>query len=244
MARDRYRLRSIHACAGITCEASQKCAQVFRTALAEKHSKRPARSASSVEPVQAEDRRDPRPAGAQARCRARAPARRAARHRSATSRARPAGAPRSPWHGAPTRSIQRSTDMGWRRSRKMREPHAAAGRRAPAAQAAARPARSLSAKDSTTTSPGVWPRSTGSTISSRLVELVASRCIAQPQSSIARRRRGRVPFSPMTTSRPSRGLDGGPGPIVVMRHARADRLHQEPHRLAGDGGKAFHAQTS
>src|SRR5262249_23186522 len=33
-----------------------------------------------------------------------------------------------------------------------------------------------------------------------------------------------------------------PGPIELTGHARADRLHQQPQRLAGYRGKALHAQ--
>ena len=33
-----------------------------------------------------------------------------------------------------------------------------------------------------------------------------------------------------------------PGPVVIVADARADRLHQEPHRLAGDRREALHAQ--
>src|ERR1041384_2624176 len=43
--------------------------------------------------------------------------------------------------------------------------------------AAESPARSLSANDRIAISPGVWPRSTGSTMSSKLVGLVDRRCI-------------------------------------------------------------------
>ncbi len=33
-----------------------------------------------------------------------------------------------------------------------------------------------------------------------------------------------------------------PGPVVIMADARADRLHQKPHRLAGDRDKTLHPQ--
>jgi hypothetical protein len=80
---------------------------------------------------------------------------------------------------AATRSIHRSTDIGWRRSRRWARRTLGKSPRS-ASQAATRPARSLSANDSTTTSPGVCLRSTASTISSRFVELVVSRCIVSP----------------------------------------------------------------
>ena len=50
------------------------------------------------------------------------------------------------------------------------------------------------------------------------------------------------PFWPITTRRPSRGSSAPQLPVVVMLHARADRLHDEAHRLAGDRRKALDAQ--
>src|SRR5918995_2692006 len=79
---------------------------------------------------------------------------------------------------AATLSIQRSTDMGWRRSR------SAASRiegrfAASAFQAAAKPARSLSVKDNATISAGVCRRSTGSTRSSSEADVVVRMCMAE-----------------------------------------------------------------
>ncbi len=103
---------------------------------------------------------------------------------------------------APTRSIHRSTDIGWRRSRRcVSRTLGSAGRSI--AHAAASAARSLSANESTRISPGGWPRSTGSTISSRLVDVVASRCIVYPSSARVTAARSK-PFRPITTRRPWR----------------------------------------
>ena len=85
----------------------------------------------------------------------------------------------------------------------MREPHARQAARS-TSQAAASPARSLSANDSTTMSPGGWPRSTGSTISSRLVELVVEQMHRSTRSSARVTAARSRPFSPITTRRPSR----------------------------------------
>jgi hypothetical protein len=71
------------------------------------------------------------------------------------------------------------------------------------AHATARPARSLSANERMTISPGGWRRSTGSTRSSMEAEVVASRCIVQPSSARVTPSRS-SPFRPMTTSRPWR----------------------------------------
>ena len=49
------------------------------------------------------------------------------------------------------------------------------------------------------------------------------------------------PFSPITTRRPRR-VAGGPRSIELVLDARADALHQQPHRLAGDVDEALHAQ--
>jgi hypothetical protein len=49
------------------------------------------------------------------------------------------------------------------------------------------------------------------------------------------------PFKPMTTKRPWRRSDPLQG-LVLMRNARAHRLDQEPHRLAGDSYKSFDAK--
>ena len=121
---------------------------------------------------------------------------------------------------APTRSIHRSTDIGWRRSRKCARRTLGSAARS-ACQAAARPARSLSANDSTTMSPGGWPRSTASTISSRLVELVVSRCIAGSalfaQPGERARHRGAVEaFQPDHHEPAFARLGGGPRPVVLM----------------------------
>ena len=127
----------------------------------------------------------------------------------------------------------------------MREPHARQRVASSAAQAAARPARSLSANDSTATSPGVWPRSTGSTmLVEARAEVVARRCIASARVSQQRASTPArsSPLRPMTTRRPWRASRGRPGAVVLVADARADRLHQKPHRLAGDGGETLHAQ--
>ena len=51
-----------------------------------------------------------------------------------------------------------------------------------------------------------------------------------------------TPFSPITTSRPAPRLAGAPRPVELAAEARADALHQQPHRLAGDVEEALHAQ--
>ena len=50
------------------------------------------------------------------------------------------------------------------------------------------------------------------------------------------------PFNPITTSRPCARLGRIPRPVVLVRHPRADRLHQQPHRLAGNRDEALHAE--
>src|SRR5215831_7057908 len=132
----------------------------------------------------------------------------------------------------PTRSIHRSTDIGWRRSRSCARS---------IAQAAARPARSLSANDSTAMSPGGWPRSRGSTMSSSDTELVASRCILQPKlvQQCAGDRGAIDAFQSDDDELAGARLVRAPRPVVVMGDARADRLHEESHRLAGHRRKTL-----
>ena len=142
---------------------------------------------------------------------------------------------------APTRSIHRSTDIGWRRSRRC------ASRTLGSAFALDRPGRRERRRDRCrrTTArryrPAAGRDRPASTISSRLVELVASRCIAQPERARASQRRDPAlqadhDEAALHAPRPR------PRPVILMRDPRADRLHQKPHRLAGDGGKALDAQ--
>ncbi len=169
----------------------------------------------------------------------------AARCRISTNRSRRAGEPRSPWRARRRdRSTDRPTSDGAGRADARAARSAARRARLPRRRRA--PERSLSANDSTAMSPGVWPRSTASTISSRLVELVVSRCIAQSSDQLAARcvtAARSSPFSPITTSWPcarfggastAGRIDASPaGPTACTRQAQ---------RLVGDGGKAFDAQ--
>ena len=60
--------------------------------------------------------------------------------------------------------------------------------------------------------------------------------------SAPRWRRASRPFSPITTSRPARASPGRPGPVELVPEARADALHQQPHRLARHVDEALDAQ--
>src|SRR5918994_777859 len=141
---------------------------------------------------------------------------------------------------AATLSTQRSTDMGWRRSRN------AASRIegrfvASAFHAAARAARSLSVKDSATMSAGVCRRSTGSTRSSSEADVVVRMCMAEllsPQNLLD----GDAvqPLQPDHHQPRAAVVVGGPGAVIIVVDARADGLDQEPHRLAADIDEAFY----
>src|ERR1700691_1295031 len=140
----------------------------------------------------------------------------------------------------PTRSIHRSIDIGWRRSRRL-----AMRRLAPAspssAKAAASPARSLSANDSTATSPAGWRRSTGAAISSKVVAVVARRCMASPVQGA----RDAVAVEALEADHHEVALAAvrrRPGPAELMRPPCPHRLDEEPHRLAGNRRKALDAQ--
>ena len=50
------------------------------------------------------------------------------------------------------------------------------------------------------------------------------------------------PFWPITTRRLARALAFAPGPVELVREARADALDEQPHRLAVDGDEALDAQ--
>src|ERR1700730_7824090 len=156
----------------------------------------------------------------------------------------------------PTRSIHRSIESGWRRSDSCvsRTLGSAAFS---IAQAAASPARSLSANDNTAISPGGWRRSTASTISSRVVDVVVSRCMTPLCSCIAPRAAGSEnsgsykrlydgraveAFEPNDHEPAFAWFVGLPAPVILMSHARADGLQQQPHRFAGDRGETLHAQ--
>src|SRR5262245_49008669 len=142
----------------------------------------------------------------------------------------------------PTVSSQRSTESGWRRSRRFASRTVGSTSRW-AAQAAARPDRSLSAKDKMTMSPGDWRRSTASTRSSMDAEVDASRCIPSPQQ----RSRYAVAIEPPQTDDDKLTLPllrGSPGMIVVMADARTDGLYEQAHRLASDRDKSLHAQNA
>ena len=115
----------------------------------------------------------------------------------------------------------------------VREAHARQPSRS-ASHAAASPERSLSANDSTAMSPGGWPRSTASTMSSSVLELVVSRCMPSHPSSGARHR-GAIDALQSDHHEPAvTRLGRTPRPVEMMRDAGADRLHQQAQRLAGD----------
>src|SRR5690606_20363295 len=134
----------------------------------------------------------------------------------------------------------RSTDIGWRRSRK------AASRsegRAPsvAFQARESAARSLSEKESAIISAGCMARSTGSIRSSREAEDVARMCIVSGRQKPLHGR----PVEPLQADHdePCRlFFSGFPGAVVVVRDARTHRLYQQAHRLALDVGETLQAQ--
>src|SRR5262249_22213947 len=142
----------------------------------------------------------------------------------------------------PTVSSQRSTESGWRRSRRFMSRTVGSTSRC-AAQAAARPDRSLSAKDKMTMSPGDWRRSTASTRSSMDAEVDASRCIPSPQQ----RSRYAVAIEPPQTDDDKLTfplLRGGPGAIVMVADALSDGLYEQAHRLTCDRVKFLHAHVA
>ncbi len=234
----------------------------------------------------AADRRGPPRAAPRARCPAPAPQRTAARRHSATSRARRAGAPRRPSPSRPPCRPRGRPTSGWRRSRRLARRRLGSAS-LPARHARASAPRSLSVKDATTISPGVWPRSTGSTRSSSVALVVVRMCMAGRRflrsviPAAAKRRAGIVggrasrdpgyglrPFrdddNPQTASsapsaalhrgtiqplqpdhhQPAGPLPGTPGAVILVRHPRPDRLHQQPHRLAGHRDEALHPQRA
>ena len=126
---------------------------------------------------------------------------------------------------AATLSIQRSTDIGWRRSRRAASRIEGRGVPTPAFQAAAMPARSLSVKDSATMSAGVWRRSTGSARSSSEAEVVVRMCMAHPaQMPGCERSRFDAPPSVLPDISPTRG---GSAPPVQANRAPCGRMPQQ-----------------
>ena len=212
-------VRRLQIAAGMAGEPAQQRAQILAAAFAEIIAaalRVPPAAASR--PRRAAHRRGPRPATPRARCRARAPAPTAARCRISTNRGRRADAPQSPWHA---RRRDRSTDRPTSDGAGRADARAArsAARRAPPPTRRPAPVRSLSANDSIAMSPGGWPRSTASTISSRSSQSLPagdaslSRCLpARAVIHSARVTAARSsPFSPITTSRPSRASAAAQG---------------------------------
>ena len=123
------------------------------------------------------------------------------------------------------------------------EPQASAARPRPRCQAAASAARSLSEKDSTTISAGDCAEVDGARPPPAVAISVASRCM---DSACRFRRldglRGRCPSRRSPPGGPAARLARLPRPVELVLDARADALHQQPHRLARDLDEALHAQ--
>src|SRR5271170_1445344 len=105
-----------------------------------------------------------------------------------------------------------------------------------AAWARASALRSLSENERNTTSAGVCPRSTASTVSSSDRTSMRGTCMRQ-NSSVAERRRDSVAVDASLGDHhetTQAGFACAPWALEVAAEPAAHSLHQHPHRLAGD----------
>src|SRR4051812_15919097 len=139
--------------------------------------------------------------------------------------------------------MYRSTDIGWRRRARLarRKPGRVAG--SIASQAAAAAPRSLSEKDSSTRSAGVWPRSAaGSSASSDRVSRT-SRCNGSARPGAGDRGRDGIAVQPGAADHDQPAvarLPVAPRAVELLPEPGADALDQQAHALAADGREALH----
>ena len=111
--------------------------------------------------------------------------------------------------------------------------------------AAASSAISVSALDSTTISPGVWARSIAAEPSAIVPGSVASRCIQPPDVSSAAAYRDAVEALAADHDEPGLArLARAPGPVEMLLHAVADRLHDLRRSRPGTSRKPLTRNTS
>src|SRR6185312_1601704 len=113
--------------------------------------------------------------------------------------------------------------------------------------AAARQARSLSAAESTTMSPGVWPRSIAAAPSLTVPGIAAKRCIAPSRRNRGGKRRGDrrafEAFAPDDHKAREALFLRAPGPVEILLDARSDGLDHMPERFVRHIEKAFEAKN-